>query len=64
MAHKNTKEELIQELSDYLKEEDFPPEHLRAVMKIANYFNWSDESEKAIFEFAQSLKEKFGEGGE
>lgn len=59
MAHENTKEELIQEISEYLKEEDFPKEHLRAILKIINYFNWSDESEKLIFDFSSSLREKF-----
>lgn len=64
MAHKNTKEELIEEISDYLKDEDFPTEHLRAILKIINYFNWSGESEKLIFDFSKQLNSKLFEDGE
>lgn len=57
----NKKEALLVRIPEYLKEEDFPAEILQAIYDLIVHFNWSDESEKEIFEFAKHIKEKYNQ---
>lgn len=52
-------EYLLERIYDYIQTEDFPAEHLQALHDIVVHFNWSDESEKEIFEFSKHIKEKY-----
>ena len=43
----------------YIKDEDFPPEHIRALQRIIMMFNQCLESEKKVFAFSRELYEKY-----
>jgi hypothetical protein len=58
----NKKDEILNSIIEYIKSEDFPPEHLIAIKKIVTVFNWSDESEKKIFDFAEYIGKRFSVG--
>jgi len=55
----NKKTDILKSIIDYIKGEDFPPEHLTAIKKIVTVFNWSEESEKKIFDFAEYISKRF-----
>lgn len=46
---------LLQRMINYLVEEEFSSEHLRALRRIIGLFNFNEESEQEIFNFADSL---------
>lgn len=53
------KQRMLGEIFSYIAIEDFPFEHLRALKKIVLKFNWSEESEKEIFDFSDMIEEKY-----
>lgn len=44
---------------EYMSEERFPLKHVQAIQTITHLFNWSEESEREIFEFVEHLKKKY-----
>lgn len=56
----NKSDALLNRINEYIREEGFPSNHLQALHDIIVLFNWSDESEKEIFEFSNYLKKKYG----
>jgi len=47
---------ILDKIISYLIDEDFPKEHLSALLRIVTMFNYSEESEAVIFKFAEELK--------
>jgi hypothetical protein len=52
---------IIQDIADYLRAEDFPVLHLRVVRKIIGLFNYSEQTEKKVFEFIKELESIAGD---
>lgn len=50
---------LLGVITNYLAMEAFPVKHLEAIRKIISTFNWSEESEKEVFEFAEKINAKY-----
>jgi predicted phage-related endonuclease len=50
----------INSIVRYMTEEGYPLKHLKAIASIVYAFNESEESEKEIFAFADSIKKKYG----
>ncbi len=46
------------DLVSYLVDENFQVKHLEALIQIASLFNYCEESERVVFEFADRLKEE------
>lgn len=46
----------IDQIGHHVDDEGFTPRHIRAISRIVGMFNYSKESEQAIFEFADGLK--------
>ena len=42
-------------IMDYVIQEGFSPEHMRALKEVVSMMNYSNKSEKAILDFARSL---------
>jgi len=55
------KQKRLKWIVNYLVEEDFPYEHLDAIIKIVGLFNDCEESETEIFEFVSELYKKYSE---
>lgn len=58
------KDKKLERIISYLVDENFPSEnfpseHLEALFKIIAHFNYSVESEQAIFDFAESLHKDY-----
>lgn len=53
------KAEMLSHIVYYLVEEDFPYPHLEAIYGLVTLFNWSDKSEREIFDFVEDLKTKY-----
>lgn len=49
----------IDQIGHHVDDKGFAPRHIRAISRIVGMFNYSKESERAIFEFADGLKERF-----
>lgn len=57
-------EDPIMRMVEYIKDEGFPESYQKALLRITNYFNWSKESEKDIFDFVEKLNKKYGVNNE
>ena len=54
------KDKILERITLYLIDENFPVEHLRALFKITTWFNWSENSERDVFEFSEQLHKYYG----
>lgn len=52
------KNKTLVRMVNYLVEENFPNEHLEALFKIIRWFNWSEDSERDVFEFSKKLHKR------
>lgn len=54
----NGKAILREKIVKYMEMEDFPLEHLLAILTIVTRFNMSERAEREIFDFAEFLRTK------
>lgn len=52
------KNKILNRITYYLIEEDFPCEHLEAILKMITAFNWDIKTETEIFKFINKLDKK------
>jgi hypothetical protein len=57
----NEKDDLINKIARYMREEQFSLIHIRAIMNIVVMVNWSQDTEARILEFADKLRSESNE---